>query len=273
MARNYFYTMNNFTELKERLVNIHGDNLEVLKIVDGGVKSQSTNEFIFKIKTISDKVLKFTSVPKWSSYPQSRYINFSYGDGYVDDILTNEIFICGDGNTTSDYNSSDNVYGMSVISGPELLIIQIKHRNYYVGGTMTVQTIILNKLTDNRTVALSCYTNDNDSNKLQSYSNGMIIEDNTTITINTNMVDGTYGGKTAITELPLYYGTVVEKPDFIMNGNELLTFKDIKLSSYCNDNLTNYALSDGSGVFLIRANQMNGGFIGDNNCLFVPFNN
>lgn len=271
MARNYFYTMNNFTELNERLVNIHGDNLEVLKLVDGGIRSQSTNEFIFKIKTISDKVLKLTSVPKKSSYPQSRYINLSYGDRYADDILTNEIFICGDGKSNSDYYSNDDVYGMSVISGPELLIIQFNFKFYYVGGKKTVQTIILNKLTNNKTVALSCYSNDADSIALQQYSNGMIIEDSTPITIHTNMCVGTYGGKTAITELPLYYGTVVEKPDFIMEGNELLTFKDIKLSSYCNNNLTNYALSDGSGVFLIKANQMNGGFIGDNNCLFVPF--
>lgn len=273
MVRNYFYTMNNFTELNERLVNIHGDNLEVLKLVDGGVVSESTNEFIFKIKTISDKVFKFTTIPYASLYPYSRSVNFSYGDSYVDDILINEVFICGDGNPSKDYSSNDGIYGTSIILGSELLIIQFKHRNYYIGGIMTVQTIILNKLTDNRTVALSCYTNDNNSNKLQSYSKGMIIEDNAVITIDTNMCNATYGGKTAITELPLYYGTVVDRPDFIMNGNELLTFKDIKLSSYCNTNLTNYALSDGSGVFLIRANQMDGGFIGDNNCLFVPFNN
>lgn len=272
MVRNYFYTMNNFTELNERLVNIHGDNLEVLKLVDGGVVSESTNEFIFKIKTISDKVFKFTTIPYSSSFPYSRTVNFSYGDSYADNILTNEVFICGDGLKPQDYGT-DDIYGMSVVSGSELLIIQFRHKQYVIGGNLVVQTIILNKLTDNRTVALSCYYSSTDSIKLQQYSKGMIIEDNAIITINTNMVAGTYGGKTAITEVPLYYGTVVTNPDFIMKENELLTFKDIKLSSYCNDNLTNYALSDGSGVFLIRANQMDGGFIGDNNCLFVPFNN
>lgn len=272
MGRNYFYALNNFTELNERLVNIHGNNLEVLKIVDGGIFSSKANEFIFKIKTISDKVFKFTSVPKSSNYGQSRYINLSYGDGYTDDILTNEIFICGDGKSPSSYSASDDVYGMSVISGSELLIIQYKTKQYYLGGNTTVQTIILNKLTNNKTAALSCYSNSENSNGLRQYSNGRIIEDNAAITIHTKMCVGTYGGKTAITEVPLYYGTVVDKPDFIINGNEILTFKDIKLSSYSNNNLTNYALSDGTGVFLIKANQMNGGSIGDN-CLFVSFNN
>ncbi len=270
MARNYFYTINTFTELKERLVNIHGDNLEVLKLVDGGASSSSANTFIFKIKTISDKVFKFTTIPSSGSFPYSRSVNFSYGDSYVDDVLINELFICGDGTKAKDYANSDDIYGMSIVLGSELLIIQYRYKSAFVDGSRCVQTIILNKLTDNRTVALSCYSSSSDATQLQPYSKGVIIEDNTSISINTHMIAGTYGGKTAITELPLYYGIVVINPDFIMKEDELLTFKDIKLSSYCNNNLTNYILGDGSGVFLIKANQMNGGFIGDSNCLFVP---
>ena len=109
MARNYFYTINTFTELKERLANIHGDNLEVLKLVDGGANSSSANTFIFKIKTISDKVFKFTTIPAQGSFPYSRSVNFSYGDSYVDDVLTNELFICGDGTKAKDYSNKDNI--------------------------------------------------------------------------------------------------------------------------------------------------------------------
>lgn len=271
MARNYYYMINTFTELKERLVNIHGDNLEVLKLVDGGVNSISSNTFIFKIKTISDKVFKFTTIPESQNFSYSRSVNFSYGDSYVNDVLTNELFICGDGTKAKDYSTKDDIYGMSIVLGSELLIIQYRFKSTILDDSRCVQTIILNKLTDNRTVALSCYSSSSDATQLQSYSKGMIIEDETPISINTHMIAGSYGGKTAITEVPLYYGTIVINPDFIMNGDKLLTFKDIKLSSYCNDNQTNYILSDGSGVFLIKANQMNGGFIGDSTCLFVPF--